>query len=189
MAVEKKDGGMRIVLDAKELNKVTIPNAYPITNTNTILQCLSAGGFLSSLDLSSAFFQDPLAKNSRHKTAFASGNRLYCYKRMTMGLRNSPATLAILINTIFRDLKPYAFAYVDDFIICTKTFEEHLKFLAIIAHRLAQAGLTISAEKSHFCCKRLEFLGYVLSKDGLSVNPDRIKAILEISTPKSAKQV
>lgn len=189
MAVEKRDGGMRIVLDAKELNKVTVPNAYPITDTNTILQGLTAGGYLSSLDLSSAFFQVPLAKNSRNKTAFAFGNRLYCYKRMVMGLRNSPATLAILVDTIFRDLKPFAFAYVDDFIICTKTFEEHLRILAIVARRLAQAGLTISAEKSHFCCRRLEFLGYVLSEDGLSVNPDRIKAILEIPTPTTAKEV
>lgn len=144
---------------------------------------------MSSLDLSQAFHQIAMEKRSQPKKAFAFGNRLYCYQRMSMGLRNSPATLAILIDTIFHDLKKYAFAYVDDFIIVTKTFDEHLKILNIIAQRLAKAGLTISGEKLHFCCKRLEFLGYILSEEGLSTNPDRVRAIIEMPIPKTAREV
>lgn len=125
------------MLDARELNKITVPNAYPITDTNQILARLKSAKYLTSIDLSQAFFQIPLAKSSQPKTAFAFGNRLYAFRRMTMGLRNSPATLAILIDKIFRDLVPHAFAYVDDFIICTSTFEEHVKILAIVAKRLA----------------------------------------------------
>lgn len=189
LVVGKKDGGSRVCLDARELNKVTVPNAYPITDTNQILSRLKNTKYLSSIDLSQAFFQIPLAKDSRFKTAFAFGNRLYCFKRMTMGLRNSPATLAVLIDKIFRDLHPHAFAYVDDFIICTDTFEEHVRILAIIARRLTEVGLTISSSKSHFCCKRLEFLGYILSEDGLSANPSRITAILDIPQPTTTKEV
>lgn len=188
LVVSKKDGGSRICLDARELNKVTIPNAYPITDVNQILARIKTAKYLTSIDLSQAFFQIKLEKKSRFKTAFAFGNQLYCFKRMTMGLRNSPATLAVLIDKIFRDLSPYAFAYVDDFIICTETFEQHMKILAIVARRLTQAGLTISATKSHFCCKRLQFLGYILSEEGLSANPDRIKAIIEYPRPTTAKE-
>lgn len=136
LAVDKKDGGCRVCLDARELNRVTIPNAYPITDVNYILSRISTARYLSSIDLSQAFFQIPLEKSSQYKTAFAFGNQLYCFKRMTMGLRNSPATLAILVDTIFRDLNPYAFAYVNDFIICTETFDQHMKILTIIAKRL-----------------------------------------------------
>lgn len=188
LAVDKKDGGCRVCLDARELNKLTVPNAYPITDVNHILSRIRKARYLSSIDLSQAFFQIPLAKSSQPKTAFAFGNRLYCFKRMTMGLKGSPSTLAILIDTIFRDLNPYAFAYVDDFIICTETFEQHVKILTIIAKRLADAGLTISPSKSHFCCKRLEFLGYVLSEDGLSANPDKVSAIKEFPRPTTAKE-
>lgn len=188
LAVDKKDGGCRVCLDARELNRVTVPNAYPITDVNYILSRIRKARYLSSIDLSQAFFQIPLEKNSRYKTAFAFGNQLYCFKRMTMGLRNSPATLAVLVDTIFRDLYPYAFAYVDDFIICTETFEEHLRILTIIAKRLADAGLTISPNKSYFCCKRLEFLGYVLSEEGLSANPEKVSALHNFPRPETAKE-
>lgn len=188
LAVDKKDGGCRVCLDARELNRVTVPNAYPITDVNYILSRIRTARYLSSIDLSQAFFQIPLEKSSQYKTAFAFGNRLYCFKRMTMSLRNSPATLAILIDTIFRDLSPYAFAYVDDFIICTETFEQHMKILTIIAKRLADAGLTISPSKSNFCFKRLEFLGYILSEEGLSTNPDKVSAIHKFPCPTTAKE-
>lgn len=102
---------------------------------------------------------------------------MMCYLRMTMGLRNSPATLAILIDQVFRDLHPYAFAYVDDFIICTETFEHHMQILTTIAHRLAKLGLTISPTKSNFCCQQLEFLGYILTEKGLQANPAKVAAI------------
>lgn len=188
LVVDKKDGGCRVCLDARELNKVTVPNAYPITDVNHILSRIRTARYLSSIDLSQAFFQIPLEKDSQYKTAFAFGNRLYCFKRMTMGLKGSPATLATLIDTIFRDLSPYAFAYVDDFIICTETFEQHMQILTIIARRLTEAGLTISPSKSHFCCKKLEFLGYVLSENGLEANPEKVTAIQQYPRPTTAKE-
>lgn len=108
LVVRKPDGTGRICLDAREVNKVTIPNTYPITNTNQILSQLKTTKYLTSIDLSQAFFQIALEKSSQIKTSFAFGNQLYCFQRMTMGLRNSPATLAVLIDKIFRDLHPYA---------------------------------------------------------------------------------
>lgn len=189
IAVSKKDGGVRVCLDARELNKITVPNAFPIMDTNSILAQLKTTRYMSSIDLSQAFHQIPLAKESQEKTSFSIGNRMMCYRRMTMGLRNSPATLAILIDQIFHDLHPYAFAYVDDFVICTETFEHHMQVLTVIANRLKKFGLTISPSKSNFCCQQLEFLGYILSEKGLQANPAKISAIKEFPTPVSVRDV
>lgn len=189
LIVKKKDGTGRVCLDARMLNKITTPNAYPITDTNQILARLKTSKYMTSIDLSQAFFQIPLETESQLKTTFAFGNQLFCYQRMPMGLRNSPATLAILIDKIFRDLYPRAFSYVDDFIVCTDTFGEHLELLSIIAERLSKVNLTISPTKSHFCCKQLEFLGYILSENGLAVNPDKVKAIMEYKRPETVKEV
>lgn len=189
IAVKKKDGGLRLVLDARELNKITIPNAKPIRDGNTIIAQLRHAKFKSTIDLSQAFHQILLSLASREKTAFAIGSKMYCYNRMTMGLRGSPATLATLIDDIFEDLYPYAFAYVDDFVIATETFEEHIRILKIIAVRLAEKNLAISPNKSNFCCKQLEFLGYILNEEGLAVNPEKTEAIREYPKPKVVKDV
>lgn len=188
-SVKKKDGGVRLVLDARELNQITIGNAKPIRNTNTILAQMEKSIYKSTIDLSQAFHQIALSEDSREKTSFALGSRLYCYNRMTMGLKGSPATLATLVDDIFEDLYPKAFAYVDDFIICTQTFEEHIDLLRIIAERLKEKKLAISSEKSRFAYKQIEFLGYLLTENGLCANPQRIKPIENWTRPTTVKDV
>lgn len=189
LPVPKPDGSVRMCLDARALNKVTIVNTYPMPDVNLILAQLRKSRYITSIDLSQAFFQVALDEESQLKTAFAVGNQLYCYQRMTMGLRNSPATLASLIESIFKNLEPRAFAYCDDFIICTETFDEHMELLTEVAKRLNEANLTISRTKSHFVCKQLKFLGYILSEQGLSIDPERIKAIRNYKQPVTVKQV
>lgn len=189
LPVPKPDGSLRICLDAKGLNKVTIVNTYPMADVNVILAQLKKTQFITAIDLSQAFFQVRLDEESQLKTAFVVGNQLYCYKRMTMGLRNSPATLASLIESVFKDLEPEAFAYCDDFLICTETFERHLELLEIIAKRLKEAKLSISSTKSNFCCSQVKFLGYLLSEKGLEIDPERKKAIQNYKKPVTVKQV
>lgn len=189
LIVGKKDGTGRICLDARELNKVTVANAFPIIDVNQILAQLRSTKYLSSIDLSQAFFQIPLDEDSQLKTAFVFDNQLYCYKRMTMGLKGSPSTLAVLVDRIFHNLKPHAFAYADDFIICSETFEEHMELLRVIAKRLDEFELTISDTKSSFVCQQLEFLGYLLNQEGLRANPDKIKPITEYPRPNTVKSM
>lgn len=189
LPVPKPDGSLRICLDAKGLNKVTIVNTYPMPDVNIILAQLKKTKYITAIDLSQAFFQVRLDEESQLKTAFVLGNQLYCYKRMTMGLRNSPATLASLIESIFRDLQPKAFAYCDDFLVCSETFEEHVLVLEEIANRLKKANLSISSTKSNFCCSQLKFLGYLLSEKGLEIDPERKKAIINYKKPVTVKQI
>lgn len=187
--VKKKDGGGRICIDARGLNKVTVRDAYPTLKVDTILQNLPKAKFITCLDMTQAFHQIAIAPEDRTKTAFAVGHQFYCYKRATMGFTNSPADLAKVLDQVFGDLIPRVYHYVDDFIILSATFEEHMELLREVARRLREAQLTVSRKKSMFCHKKITFLGYVLTGNGLIVNPDRAKPIIEYKRPETVKEL
>lgn len=135
VAVRKANGKLRYCLDARKLNAITVPEAYPMQDLNRILARLKATRFLSSIDLSDAFWQVGLRKEDRPKTAFAVGGRgFFMFVRMPFGLRNSPATLAKLVEMVIGcDLEPWVFKYMDDIIVATDTFERHVWVLAELA--------------------------------------------------------
>lgn len=187
--VKKKDGGGRICLDARGLNKVTVRDAYPTLRVDSILHNLPRAKFITCLDMTQAFHQIAIMPEDRMKTAFAVGHRMFCYKRATMGFTNSPADLAKVLDRVFGDLIPQVYHYVDDFIILSATFEEHIKILREVARRLREAQLTVSKKKSLFCHKRITFLGYVLTGDGLIVNPDRTRPIIEYKRPETIREL
>lgn len=186
--VRKKTGGGRICVDARGLNKVTVPDAYPTLNVDTILRNLPRARYITSLDMTQAFHQMPIAEEDRNKTSFAVGHQFYRFKRALMGFTNSPADLAKLLTNIFHDLTPAVYHYVDDFILLSSTFEEHIALLKEVAKRLRDANLSISREKSSFCCQ-VTFLGYVLTENGLESNKDRIQPILDYPRPKTIKEL
>ena len=147
---------------------------------------------MSSIDLSSAYFQIPLADDgSKEKTAFiVPGRGLFQFTRMPQGLITSAATWQRFIdNIIGEDLKPYVFVYLDDIILISKDFEQHLKLLESVMSRLEAAGLTINLAKCHLCRRELKYLGYVVNEYGLQVDPDKVRAIAEFKRPVDAKGV
>lgn len=190
VAARKSNGKLRYCLDARKLNSVTVPEAYPIQDLNRILGRLRSTKFLSSIDLSDAFWQIGLSPDDRPKTAFAvSGRGFFMFKRMPFGLINSPATLCRLVEHVVGcDLEPWIFKYLDDFIICTDTFERHLHILRELSLRLRKAGLTISGKKSSFCMRQLRYVGYLLTEDGLSPDPGKISAVLDYPVPTNVKE-
>lgn len=187
--VKKKNGGGRICVDARGLNKIAIHDAYPTLKVDAILQNLPNAKFISCLDMTQAFHQIPIAEEDRDKTAFAVGHKFYRYKRALMGFTNSPADLAKVLDKVFGDMIPKVYHYVDDFIILSATFNEHIELLREVAKRLRNACLTISKEKSMFCYKKVTFLGYVLTEEGLSANPERVKPIIEYKRPETVKEL
>lgn len=191
VAVKKPSGKIRICLDARKLNDVTVKTTYPQQNANRILSQLEGTQYLSAIDLTDAFYQILLDEESRQKTAFAISSRgTFMYKRMPMGLCNSGSTLCELVESVFGcELEPYAFPYLDDFIVATDSFEKHVEILSKVAEKLRRAGLQISKEKSRFCMRRLKYLGHVIDKNGISADYERIKPIVEYPTPQSVKDV
>lgn len=189
--VKKANGNVRLCLDARNLNAATKKNAYPQQNANRILQRMTGTQYLSSIDLSDAYYQIKIHPDSRKLTAFSvSSKGTYQYVRMANGLCNASSTLCELIDNIMGcDLEPYVFPYMDDFVICTNTFEEHVKTIAEVGKRLTQAGLTVSAEKSHFCLTQIRYLGYLVTSKGVKPDPEKTRPIIEYPAPANVKGV
>lgn len=191
VVVRKPNGNVRLCLDARKLNEVTKKEAYPLPNINRILGRLTGTRFLSSIDLSDAFWQVDLDESSRDKTAFAvPGKGFFRFKRMPFGLCNSASTLCQLMDYVLGcDLEPRVFTYLDDIIVCTETFEEHLEVLEEVASRLRVAGLTINIKKSSFCQKELRYLGFIVSEEGIRPDNEKIEPIQNYTVPKSIKDL
>lgn len=189
--VKKKNGDYRFCVDFRKLNAVTEKDGYPLPYVNHTLDKLKDAHYLSTVDIKSAYWQVPVSEESRKYTAFTvPGQGLFQFRRMPFGLHNAPATWQRLIDSVLGpELEPYVLVYLDDIVIVTKTFEEHLKILEEVFKRLRDAKLTISIEKCHFCRPELKYLGYVVDKNGLHCDPDKVKAMLEIPPPNTVKEV
>lgn len=189
--VKKKDNTYRFCVDYRKLNSVTEKDAYAIPYVTHTLDKLRNSRYLSSIDIKSAYWQVPMHPDSKKFTAFTVPNRgLYQFCRMPMGLHNSAATWQRLIDSIIGPtLEPYAFAYLDDIVICTDDFEKHVDILREVFKRLKQAGLTVNKEKCAFCRPSLKYLGYIVDGNGLHVDPEKVEAILNLPTPKNTKEV
>lgn len=191
VAVRKPSGKVRLCLDARKLNSVTEKDAYPQQQMNRILARLTGTQVLSSIDFSDAYLQVELEESSRPKTAFSiSGKGHFAYCRMPFGLCNSGATLCRLVDRVVGcDLEPNVFVYLDDIIIATSDFDEHFRILRILSDRLTAAGLTISSEKSRFCMKQLNYLGYVIDQSGVHPDPEKVSSVNNYPAPRSVKDV
>lgn len=190
VAVKKKDGSMRLCLDARRLNTIIVQEAYPIPQIASIMSNLSGSRYLSSIDLEAAFWQIPLDNDSKQKTAFTipqRGHFQFCV--VPFGLSTASQALSRVMNHIFIDMEPRVFVYLDDLIIATNSFEEHLQVLEEVARRLRCAGLTINATKSIFCRRSLKYLGYVLDENGWNTDKEKTEAINDFPTPKSKKEI
>jgi len=191
MLLDKPDGSKRFVVDFRAVNAVSRKDAYPLPQVTTILDRLRDARYLSSLDIKSAYWQIELEETSKEKTAFSiQGRGLYQFVTMPFGLCGAPATWQRFVDTVLGpDLEPNVFVYLDDIIVVTSTFEKHLEVLAVIFKRIREAKLTLNREKCKFCRSELKYLGYTVSFDGLRVDPDKIKAIVDIPVPRSQKEV
>ncbi|CAB0031260.1 unnamed protein product [Trichogramma brassicae] len=189
--VRKANGSYRLCIDYRKLNAVTKVSAYPIPNMDIILRKLQSAKFITTLDLSAAFHQVPMSAGSEKYTAFTvPGLGLFEWTRMPYGVAGGPATFQELADKIIGpEMEPVAFAYIDDIIIATATYAEHLKWLEHVLKRINQAGLTINRDKSFFCRSEVKYLGVIVDKNGFRPDPDKIAPVTEMTAPKTLKQL
>lgn len=191
LIVTKKNGQPRFCLDSRKLNSVTKRDAYSLPYISEILDNLRDAKFLSSIDLSKAFWQIPIAPEDRDKTAFyVPGRGMFRFKTTAFGLTNAPATQQRLVDKLFGpefDLK--VFAYLDDIVLVSSTFEEHVSLLYRVLEKLKSANLTVNIEKCQFFRHSLKYLGYVVDSQGLRTDPEKVEAIVSYPTPTCRKEL
>lgn len=180
----------RIVIDYRKLNNITITDKYPIPLMDEILDKLGRSIYFTTLDLTKGFYQIEVEPKDRHKTAFSTRNGHYEFVRMPFGLKNAPATFQRLMNTVLDGLiGKNCLVYLDDIVVFSTSLQEHMTSLEEVFKRLSEANLKIQLDKCEFMQKETEFLGHVITPDGIKPNPNKIKAITDYPIPKTEKEI
>ena len=188
--IKKPDGTDRFCCDLRKVNSVTKKDAYPLPRIADTLDALSGTQFYSSVDLQCGYWQVPLAEESKDRTAFITHAGLYEFNVMAFGLSNAPSSFQRLMECVLRGLHwKIALIYLDDVLVYSRTFEDHLQHLRLVFDRFRDAGLKLKPKKCHFGQKKVKYLGHVVSKEGVSPDPDKISAIKEYPVPRSIKDV
>ena len=192
--VRKKDGTLRFCVDYRALNSVTKVDTFPLPRIDDLLDQLGGSTYFTTLDLASGYWQIKMDPASREKTAFITNQGLFEFKVMPFGLCNAPAVFQRLMQRVLMGLNPaegpdFVSVYLDDVLVFSHTLEDHLQHLCAVIERLRGAGLKLKPSKCHFIQKEVEYLGHVISPDGLKPNPGRVSAVKEYSAPSNVKEV
>ncbi|SPC63566.1 related to transposon-encoded proteins with TYA, reverse transcriptase, integrase domains in various combinations [Ustilago sp. UG-2017b] len=188
--VKKKDGSLRLCVDYRGLNQITIRNRYPLPLIDELLDRLCEARFFTHIDLRSAYNLLRIAKGDKWKTAFHTRYGLFQNNVMPFGLTNAPASFQHLMNDTFKDMLDRSLIiYLDDLLIYSSTLEQHQGHVSAVLARLRQAGLYAKAEKCQFSTLQTEFLGFVVSDQGVSMDPSKTEVITNWPVPKSTHDV
>lgn len=186
----KKDGSIRVCIDYRNLNRVTIRDRYPLPLIPELIDRLSGSNIFTKLDVRQAYHRVRMAPGHEFKTAFKTRYGLFEYLVMPFGLTNAPAQFQAHMQYIFSDLLDISVViYLDDILIFSKNLEEHQQVVREVLRRLQQHGLYAKASKCEFHRSSVEFLGMIVSRKGLEMCPDKVQAIREWPTPKTIKEV
>ena len=190
LLVPKSDGSVRFCIDYRALNAVTKKDGYLMPRVDDSLAALNGSRFFTSLDLTAAFNQIPMDEKSKDLTSFSTPDGTFRYNRMPFGLINGPAVFHRFIDNVMSGLKwSVCMVYMDDVLVYSKTFAEHLAALDSVFARVDDNGLRFKAKKCYVGVHEVKFLGHVVCRDGIKPDPDKTKAIREMPIPADAAEM
>ena len=188
--VRKRDGTTRPCVDYRKLNEVTKKDAYPLPRIEDCLDCLGGAKVFSTLDLQSGYWQIDLKEEDRAKTAFSTRSGHYEYVTMPFGLCNAPSTFERAMELIMKGLQwKTLILYLDDIIVLSSTFDEHIERLDEVLSRLGQAGLKLKPSKCHMFKSEVAYLGHVVSAAGIKPDPEKLERIQDWPSPTSVSEL
>ena len=188
--VHKKDGGERMCIDYRALNKLTIKNSYPLPRIDELLDRLLGARVFSKIDLKSGYHQIRVAEGDEEKTAFRTRYGHFQFRVMPFGLTNAPATIMHLMNSIFREeLDAFVIVFLDDILIYSRNLKEHVEHLRKVLTILRENKLFAKLSKCAFAKPEIDFLGYIVNDRGISVDPAKTAAVSDWPTPTTPTHV
>ena len=188
--VRKKDGTLRLCVDYRRLNSKTVRDAYPLPRIQESFDALTGAQYFSTVDLASGYHQIAMSPEDQHKTAFTTPFGLFEYTRMPFGLATAPATFQRLMQKTMSDfLYQFLLVYLDDLLIYSRTFEDHLAHLERLFQRIADTGLKLKLEKCQFLRRQVTYLGHTISARGINCEKEKTEAVKQWPTPKTTTDV
>ena len=173
--IEKPDHTYCFCVDFRKLNQISVTDSYPLARVDDFLESLGSARakIFSTLGLESGYWQCDLEPSSKHLSAFTTYEGLYQFERMPFGLKNAPATFSRLMASVLRGvIWKICLVFLDDIIIYSESFTEHLDRLRLVFDRLREANLRLKPRKCHFGKEKIKFLGHYVSARGIEALPE-----------------
>eukprot|EP00253_Pinus_taeda_P026946 PITA_26946 len=178
--VKKKDRTFRMCIDYRQLNKLTIKNKYPLPRIDELFDQVKGATVFSKIDLRSSYHQIRIKDEEIAKTAFRTRYGHYEFVVLPFGLTNAPATFMCLMNSIFHQyLDRFVLIFIDDILVYSRTLEDHQEHLRKVLQTLREHQLYVKFSKCDFFKEEIQYLGHVITKEGIVVDPEKIKAIMD----------
>jgi transposase InsO family protein len=188
--IPKPDGSIRFCVDYRRLNTVTANDSYALPRVDDCLDSLGAARYFTTLDANSGYWQIPVAMADRDKTAFTSHRGLYRFKRLPFGLKTAPATFQRAIDVILSSVRfQCALTYLDDIVIYSPTFSQHLEDLSVVLKMLQTAGVSLKLNKCSFAASQVQYLGFKVGVNGVEVDATKTAAIKEARAPRNKNEL
>eukprot|EP00253_Pinus_taeda_P018433 PITA_18433 len=188
--VKKKDGTLRMCIDYRQLNKLTVKNKYPLPRIDELFDQVKGAKVFSKIDLRSGYHQIRIKDEDIAKTAFRTRYGHYEFVVLPFGLTNAPATFMCMMNSVFHHfLDKFVLIFIDDILIYSRSQEEHEKHLRMVLQTLREHQLYAKFSKCDFFKEEIQYLGHVITKEGIAVDPEKIKTIMEWPIPKDVADI
>ncbi|KAJ9545159.1 hypothetical protein OSB04_024866 [Centaurea solstitialis] len=188
--VKKKDGSMRMCIDYRELNKLTVKNRYPLPRIDDLFDQLQGAAWFSKIDLRSGYHQVKVREEDVQKTAFRTRYGHFEFVVMPFGLTNAPAVFMDLMNRVCRPmLDKSVIVFIDDILIYSKSKEDHVIHLIEVLETLRRERLYAKFSKCDFWLQEVQFLGHLVNREGIKVDPAKIEAVMKWEVPKTPTEI
>lgn len=188
--VKKADGSLRLCMDYRALNKITVRHRYPLPRIDELLDRLRGAKRFTALDLDSGYHQLRIHPNDVEKTAFNTRYGQFAFKVVSFGLTDAPSYFSYFLSSVLAEyIDKFVVVFIDDILIYSETDEEHAKHIELVMQKLHDAKLKCKPSKCRFFQKEITFLGHRISERGISMDPSKVKAILDWPTLKNQHDV